>query len=96
MFQVLGSSKAQEMKGLELSGDPNDYHYTSQGVKSAPTDSDRSNHRATVAACKTLGFNATEVDTLWRVVAAVLHLVIKCVLLEYYSKVKVKCVYHLL
>ena len=40
-----------------------------------PTDTDRANHRATVAACKTLGFNATEVDTLWRVVAAVLHLV---------------------
>uniref|UniRef100_A0A1B6DEF2 Myosin motor domain-containing protein n=1 Tax=Clastoptera arizonana TaxID=38151 RepID=A0A1B6DEF2_9HEMI len=73
-YQVLGSVKTQEMKGLELSGNPNDYHYTRQGATSEPTESDKSNHRLTVAACKTLGFNATEVDTLWRVVAAVLHL----------------------
>lgn len=63
------------MKGLELSGNPHDYFYTRHDKHMVPTDADRSNHRATVAACKTLGFNATEVDTLWRVVAAVLHLV---------------------
>ncbi|KAL1137847.1 hypothetical protein AAG570_009543 [Ranatra chinensis] len=73
-YQVLSSCKGSEMKFLELTGDPKSYHYTNQGSSSPPTDSDRMNHRATIAACKTLGFTAAEIDTLWRVVAAVLHL----------------------
>lgn len=63
------------MKMLELNGDPKSYFYTCQGTALPPTDTDRANHRATVAACKTLGFTASEIDTLWRIVAAILHLV---------------------
>lgn len=64
------------MKGLELSGSPADYHYASQGGSVASvSEVDRTNHRATVAACTTLGFSPAEQTTLWQVVAAVLHLV---------------------
>ncbi|CAB0000988.1 unnamed protein product [Nesidiocoris tenuis] len=68
------ASRLPEYKILELTGDPKSYFYTSQGSKAQTTDTDRTNHRATIAACKTLGFTAAEIDTLWRVVAAVLHL----------------------
>ncbi|XP_014242236.1 myosin-IA [Cimex lectularius] len=73
-YQVLSACKNPDMKMLELSGDPKSYFYTSQGSSSPPTDNDRMNHRTTIASCKTLGFTASEIDTLWRVVAAVLHL----------------------
>ncbi|XP_046677744.1 unconventional myosin ID, partial [Homalodisca vitripennis] len=71
-YQVLGSCKGPDMKGLDLSGSPADYHYCGGG--GAVTEMDRTNHRATLAACNTLGFSSAEVGTLWQVVAAVLHL----------------------
>ncbi|KAI5710172.1 hypothetical protein M8J75_006317 [Diaphorina citri] len=46
----------------------------SKGDTSIPAGSDRSNYRSTVAACKTLGFSQPEIDVLWNVVAAILHL----------------------
>ncbi|XP_073971326.1 unconventional myosin ID [Rhodnius prolixus] len=73
-YQVLSACKNSDMKMLELNGDPKSYFYTCQGTALPPTDTDRANHRATVAACKTLGFTASEIDTLWRIVAAILHL----------------------
>uniref|UniRef100_A0A146M4P3 Myosin-IA n=1 Tax=Lygus hesperus TaxID=30085 RepID=A0A146M4P3_LYGHE len=74
-YQVLSvASRLPEYKTLDLNGDPKSYFYTSQGSTSPPTDTDRTNHRATIAACKTLGFTAAEIETLWKVVAAVLHL----------------------
>lgn len=38
---------------------------------------DRSQYRATVSACKILGFSTQEIETLWNVVGAILHLVSK-------------------
>lgn len=73
-YQVLSACADPELRRLGLTSNPSTYLYTSKGDTSVPAGSDRSNYRSTVAACKTLGFSQAEVDVLWNVVAAILHL----------------------
>ncbi|XP_075237510.1 unconventional myosin ID [Lycorma delicatula] len=76
-YQVLAACKSPELKNLELVSDPEAYHYTKQGQSRngiVITDSDRTSHKAVINACKTLGFSSHDIDTLWKIVAAVLHL----------------------
>ncbi|CAG2062895.1 unnamed protein product, partial [Timema podura] len=72
---MLSAASDSEAKSLSLTRDPEAYFYTRQGNSSkVEAISDRSDYKATAAAFKTLGFTAEETETLWRVVAAVLHL----------------------
>lgn len=72
-----GSSES-ELKTHHLSRDPDAYFYTRQGKSSkVNTINDGSDHKATNSAFKTLGFSASEIDAVWNVVAAILHLVSK-------------------
>nr|CAD7459687.1 unnamed protein product [Timema tahoe] len=74
-YQLLSAASDSEAKSLSLTRDPEAYFYTRQGNSSkVEAISDRSDYKATAAAFKTLGFTAQETETLWRVVAAVLHL----------------------
>ncbi|KAI5745228.1 hypothetical protein M8J76_009372 [Diaphorina citri] len=73
-YQVLSACADPELRRLGLTSNPSTYLYTSKGDTSIPAGSDRSNYRSTVAACKTLGFSQPEIDVLWNVVAAILHL----------------------
>lgn len=72
---MLSACADPELRRLGLTSNPSTYLYTSKGDTSVPAGSDRSNYRSTVAACKTLGFSQAEVDVLWNVVAAILHMV---------------------
>lgn len=48
------------------------YHYTNQGSTETLTES--SDYKVTCSAFRTLGFTSDELDTVWQVTAAVLHL----------------------
>jgi hypothetical protein len=75
-LQLLRGSSESELKNYRLSRDPDTYFYTQQGKSSkVNTINDGSDHRATNAAFKTLGFSNSEIDTVWSIVAAILHLV---------------------
>jgi len=75
-LQLLRGSSESELKNYRLSRDPDAYFYTQQGQSSkVNTINDGSDHRATNAAFKTLGFSNSEIDTVWSIVAAILHLV---------------------
>ncbi|XKL60916.1 hypothetical protein PGB90_007973 [Kerria lacca] len=72
-YQALAACNEEDLKRLSLRNDPFGYNYTKYGgVASMPDD--RSQYRATVSACKILGFSTQEIETLWNVVGAILHL----------------------
>ncbi|XP_047111722.1 unconventional myosin ID [Schistocerca piceifrons] len=74
-YQLLGGASEPELKEFQLSRDPGNYFYTRQGNASkVEAISDRSDYKATVGAFKTLGFSSAETDTVWKIVAAILHL----------------------
>ena len=73
--------KRGEGKELGLSGNPNDYHYTKGTFL---LEEDRTNQRATLAASRTLGFTQHEIDTLYSIIAAILHLVSNLIFSAYY------------
>lgn len=72
--QALAACTEEDLKRLSLRNDPSKFTYTKHGGVSSLPD-DRSQYRATVSACKILGFSSQEIETLWNVVGAVLHLV---------------------
>lgn len=70
----MGNTTHKETSNLGLNPDPQHYYYTRQG-KSTITSTDKSDFQATLSACKTLGFSAVDIKTIWKIVAAVLQLV---------------------
>jgi myosin-1 len=75
-LQLLKGSSESDLKNYRLSRDPDAYFYTQQGKSSkVNTINDVTDSRATNAAFKTLGFSNSEIDTVWSIVAAILHLV---------------------
>jgi myosin heavy subunit len=75
-FQLLFGAPENELSKLYLRKDVDAYFYVSQG-KAARVDSisDRQDYKNTMSAFRTLDFNASEVDTIWKIVAAILLLV---------------------
>lgn len=75
-MQLLFGAGEAELSKLHLKREVDAYFYVSQG-KAARVDSisDRSDYKATMSAFRTLDFNTAEVDTIWKVVAAILLLV---------------------
>lgn len=70
----MGNTTHKEASNLGLNPDPQHYFYTRQG-KSTITPADKSDFQATLSACKTLGFSAIDIKTIWKIVAAILQLV---------------------
>lgn len=61
---------------LQLRRDVDAYFYISQGKASKVSSiSDRTDYKSTMAAFRTLDFSTAEVDTIWKIVGAILHLV---------------------
>lgn len=55
-----------------MSRDPSNYLFTNQG--STETLSERNDYKTTSSAFKAFGFSSDEINTIWRTVAAILHL----------------------
>lgn len=72
-YQLLTGCSENDLKNLQLSRDPTKYEYT-QNSGTRVGSEDRTDYRATVSAFRTLGFSDGEVDTVWRIIAAILHL----------------------
>ncbi|XP_063236285.1 unconventional myosin ID [Bacillus rossius redtenbacheri] len=74
-YQLLSAAGDAETRTLLLTRDPEAYYYTRQGKASkVEAISDRTDYKATVSAFKVLGFTPDETNTIWKIVAAVLHL----------------------
>lgn len=71
-IQLLRGSSENELRQYNLNRDPSHYHYTNQG--SMETLAEKSDFKATSGAFKALGFSSDEIISIWKIVAAVLHL----------------------
>lgn len=74
-YQLLAGASDDLLRKLHLSRSPDTYYYVKQG-KSARVDSinDRTDYKGVLSSLTTLQFSQDDVDTLWRIVAAILHL----------------------
>lgn len=61
-----------ELQLYNLSKDPSRYHYMNQG--SMDVLSEKVDYKGTNNAFKTLGFTTEELQTIWQILAAILHL----------------------
>lgn len=74
-YQLLCGSSDSDLRSYQLSRDPSNYYYTRQGnANKVEAISDRSDYKGVVSAFRTLGFSSDETDTIWKVVAAILHI----------------------
>lgn len=74
-YQLLQGCSDQELSRYQLSRDANAYHYIRQGeTPRVDSINDRADYKGVVGAMKTMGFSQQEIDTIWRVVAAIIHL----------------------
>lgn len=74
-YQLLNGCPENELNKLRLVRDPAAYYYAGQGDSSRAGNSDRADFKAVASALTTLGFSQNETQTIWNIVAAVLHLV---------------------
>lgn len=74
-YQLLKGSSDPALKALGLSRDPTQYSYINQGgCPMVQPLSDRKDFDVVRQSMKTLGYSDEEVDTIWKLVAAILHL----------------------
>nr|XP_017099093.2 unconventional myosin ID [Drosophila bipectinata] len=71
-YQLLRGASDNELRQYELQKETGKYHYLNQGSMDILTE--KSDYKGTCNAFKTLGFSTDEVQTIWRTVAAILHL----------------------
>ncbi len=76
MVQLLFGSSESEASKLHLKRDPNFYHFLCQGgVAKVDSINDRTDYKSVSSAFRALNFDTAWVDSIWKIVAAVLHLV---------------------
>ncbi|XP_050418381.2 unconventional myosin-Id isoform X2 [Patella vulgata] len=74
-YQLLSGAPEGLLSELKLSRDSNKYYYISQGGSSqVSTINDKRDFRSVNDAMKASGFAPDHINTLWRIVAAVIHL----------------------
>lgn len=74
---MLFGAPDNEAAKLQLKRDPNFYHFLRQGgVAKVDSISDRTDYKNVAAAFRALNFDTANVETIWKIVAAVLHLVL--------------------
>lgn len=74
-FYQLLTAPEDQLRALNISQNHTDYFYIKQGnVAKVNSINDRSNFREVTASLKQLNFSQDDQNTLWRVVAAILHL----------------------
>lgn len=72
LLKLLRGCSDAELRQYHLSRDPNAYEYTKHG--STEQLSEQQDYKATNAALRALGYNPSEIATVWKVVSAILHL----------------------
>ncbi|XP_012888428.1 PREDICTED: unconventional myosin-Ig isoform X1 [Dipodomys ordii] len=78
-YQLLRGSEDQELQALHLERNPALYNFTRQGAGLSMgaqngLDSDEKSHRAVTEAMRVIGFSPEEVESIHRILAAILHL----------------------
>ncbi|CAG9816020.1 unnamed protein product, partial [Phaedon cochleariae] len=74
-YQLLCGAKEDSLKRLKLSRDSHQYFYVKQGNSAkVNTINDATDYREVTSSLNTLQFAKEDQDSLWRVVAAILHL----------------------
>jgi len=74
-YQLLFGAPDGEVNKFQLKRDPTFYHYMRQGgVAKVDSISDRTDYKNVSLAFRALNFNPASVETIWKTVAAVLHL----------------------
>ncbi|XP_045683574.1 unconventional myosin-Ig [Phyllostomus hastatus] len=74
-YQVLQGCEDSELQRLHLQRNPALYNFTRQGAGlSAPDNDERGPHQAVTEAMRVIGFSSEEVDSVHRILAAILHL----------------------
>ncbi|XP_036766207.2 unconventional myosin-Ig isoform X4 [Manis pentadactyla] len=74
-YQVLWGCDDKELQELHLQRNPALYNLTRQGAGLSASDSDeRSHHQAVTEAMRVIGFSPEEVGSVYRILAAILHL----------------------
>lgn len=75
-FKLLSGAQDGELNRYKLKRDVNQYHYIRQGKSSkVNTISDKSDYKVVHSAFKILGFSSENIEAIWKIVAAILHLV---------------------
>ncbi|KAB7502891.1 Myosin-IA [Armadillidium nasatum] len=74
-YQLLSGAQDNDLSKYKLKRDVNAYHFIRQG-KASKVDSisDKTDYKAVQQAFKILGFSPENIDAIWRIVSAILHL----------------------
>lgn len=74
-YQLLFGAPDNEAAKLQLKRDPTFYHFLRQGgVAKVDSISDRTDYKNVSSAFRALNFDPASIETIWKIVAAVLHL----------------------
>ncbi|KAL7293199.1 hypothetical protein TKK_0013344 [Trichogramma kaykai] len=74
-YQLINGCNESDLKSMRLVRDPSSYNYIKNSSGNNQTTSvDKSDYKAVVNAMSTLGFTQMESQTIWNIVAGVLHL----------------------
>lgn len=74
-YQLLLGAPDERLSPMRLSRDPTRYFYVSQGGDAkVSTIDDRGDFKSVMVALKSSGFTPKQIDTLWNIVGAVVHL----------------------
>nr|XP_045596095.1 unconventional myosin ID-like [Procambarus clarkii] len=74
-YQVLFGATDSELSRLKLKRDVNAYHFIRQGgTPRVDSIADKADYKTCQQAFKTLGFTPDQIDAIWRIVSAILHL----------------------
>uniref|UniRef100_A0A673SPQ0 Myosin IG n=1 Tax=Suricata suricatta TaxID=37032 RepID=A0A673SPQ0_SURSU len=91
-YQVLRGCEDSQLEDLHLQRNPALYSFTRQGAGLNPLDSDeRSHYQAVMEAMRVIGFSSEEVDSVRRILAAILHLAVYQRLFEWVVN-RINCV----
>jgi myosin heavy subunit len=75
-FQLIYGSPDNKLDELYLSRDPTIYEFINQGGDAkVPSISDKKDYKQVMDAMKAIGFSFKHAESLWRVVAAIIHMV---------------------
>ncbi|KMQ97753.1 myosin-ia-like isoform x1 protein [Lasius niger] len=73
-YQLLNGCSETELNKLRLVRDPAAYYFVSNASNNKTTISDRSDYKTVCTAISVLGFSPNETQTVWNIVAGILHL----------------------
>ncbi|XP_077160449.1 unconventional myosin-Ig-like [Paroedura picta] len=73
-YQLLHGAPDVLLDSLHLSRDPEAYRFTKEGARNNCFGSDQANYKAVQEAMKVIGFSPEEMDSVYKILAAILHL----------------------